>query len=467
MQSQKMLVKLKKASSESQKGNYLKSISLCKKILDKDSQNIATLKLLATSLIKLNRFSEVEVVLKKVVKLVDGEASYTLLHLLGCNYIHQFKYQDALDVLEKLFNQTGDSKILLDVALSYFKLGNYEAARDVYLKLIELEPHNHQAKFNLYPILLHFQDYKNAWVCFHSRLQRQEIIDQVHWFAPQWNGESLVGKKILIYPEQGIGDNLYYTGCFTEVIADAEETHIVCDNRLKDLYKQNFPTATIYSYDDVNATQAINAELDVQILVGSLPYLYRETASSFANNKPLSISQADVQRTKAQLKTEKLRIGISWFHGRVNDGNEHSMYLEELLPLLKIEGIEWVNLQFGEWQKEVKAFEEKHGINITHIESCSAAGDFNQYGSLIANLDLVISASNAALMLASRLGVKTWMFLVGKEKGIKPRNVQDTLATKNSRTFYKDLAPNWDHVVQQFSNEIQALPELNKQSDNA
>lgn len=453
MQSQKMLVKLKKASSESQKGNYLKSISLCKQILEKETKNVVSLKLLATSLIKLNRFSEVEVVLKKVIELVSEEESYSLLHLLGCNYINLGEYLVALKILEELFNRTGDSKILLDIALSYFKLGNYEAARDIYFKLIELEPNNHQAKFNLYPILLHFQDYKNAWVCFHSRLQRKEIIDQIHWFAPMWNGEPLIGKTILIYPEQGIGDNLAYTGCFSEAIADAKHTYIACDNRLKGLYKYNFPSATILSYEDINIAQTINADINVQILAGSLTYLYRETQESFVNQKLLAISPDLTAKVNQKLSKEKLKIGISWFHGRINDGNEFSMYLEELLPILKIEGIEWVNLQFGEWQKEVENFEEKHNISITHIEQCSASGDFNQYGALISNLDLVISASNAALMMASRLGKESWEYLPGKDKGLN-KSSNSWLWHHSVKRFYKEEATSWAKVIDRMYNGI-------------
>ena len=465
IKTQKILLRLKKAQIEANNGDFLKSISLCKKILDKDKNNTNTLKLLITNFIQLNRFSEAEIALIKVLKLVPESESYSLIHLLGCNNISRHNYNAALLVLEDLFNKTGDSKVLLDIALSYFHLGNYEAARDVYLKLIELEPNNHQAKFNLYPILLHFKDYKNAWVCFHSRLERQEIKDQVHWFAPQWSGESLVGKNILIYPEQGIGDNLHYTACFAEAIADAKQSHIVCDNRLKALYQHNFPSAVIHSYDDVNQAQAIDAELDLQILVGSLPYLYRDTAASFANQKSLTIAQKVIDETGYQLSNKKLRIGISWFHGRINDGNAHSMSLEMLLPMLKIPGIEWVNLQFGEWHKEVKNMEEKHNIPITHLESCTAAGDFNQYGSLIANLDLVISASNAALMLASRLGVKTWMFLPGKSRGMKINRNQDSLAIKNQRVFYKELAKTWEKVVLDFCSELEAMPELSAQSE--
>ena len=460
MKQKKSLLKLKKASVAVGKEDYITSIRLCKELIKKVPKNISALKLLATSFIALKRYDEAEVTLKRVIILVSQTESYSLLHLLGCNYISQQDNNNALDILETLFNKTGDSKILLDIALAHFNLGNYDTARDVYLKLIELEPNNHQAKFNLYPILLHLKDYKNAWVCFHSRLERQEIKDQVHWFAPQWSGESISGKNILIYPEQGIGDNLAYTGCFSEAIADASKTSIVCDNRLKGLYKHNFPKATVFSYEDVNREQTVKGDFDCQILAGSLPYFYRLDEESFLNEPKLHVLEELQQEKMTQLSDKKLKIGLSWFHGRVNDGNANSMYLEELLPLLKNKNIEWVNLQFGEWQPEVNALERKYGIKISHFEDCAASGDFDHYAALIASLDLVVAASNAALMLASRLGVNAYMFLPGSSQEKNISNNQEVLYGKNTRVFYKERATNWDTLVLQLCNEIEPLLKL-------
>ncbi|MCK5818662.1 MAG: tetratricopeptide repeat protein [Psychromonas sp.] len=449
--------KLKQATQETNKGNYQKSIKLCHKIIKKFPNDAVTYKLLATNLLELNRFSEVEIALKKAISHCDEAGSQPLIHLLGCNYLNLESYKKALGIFEDLFNKTGDPKILLDIALSYFKLGDYESARDVYYKLLELDPDNHQAKFNLYPILIYFQDYKNAWTCFHSRIERQEMKDQLHWFAPAWNGESLVGKNILIYPEQGIGDNLSYTSCFSEAINDAKQAHIVCDNRLKGLYEYNFPNATIHSYQDVNKRQAVSTDLDLQILAGSLTYLYRTSAASFSNNKRLVISDKLKQQKNNYLSKTKLRIGLSWYHGKVNDGNQYSMTLEEMLPLLKIEGVQWINLQFGEWKKEVDNMQGKHNICIQHFDDCSAAGNFEDYGALIANLDLVISASNAALMLSTRLGVKSWMFLPLKNFSKEGQAFQDCLSFKGQRNFYKDFSSDWCAVINQFCEGLNSI----------
>ena len=119
MKQQKLIVKLKKASSAAQKKDYLASIKLCKEIIKKSPDTISAYKLLATNFIALKRFNEVEITLKKVISLLSEEESYTLQHLLGCNYISQKDFNGALVLLETLFNKSGDSKILLDIGLAY------------------------------------------------------------------------------------------------------------------------------------------------------------------------------------------------------------------------------------------------------------------------------------------------------------------------------------------------------------
>ncbi len=56
---------------------------------------------------------------------------------------------------------------------------------------------------------------------------------------------------------------------------------------------------------------------------------------------------------------------------------------------------------------------------------------------------MVISASNAALMFATRLGIKSWVFLPGKEVFFEGGDHTESLAMQNASHFYKNLAPSW------------------------
>lgn len=63
-------------------------------------------------------------------------------------------------------------------------------------------------------------------------------------------------------------------------------------------------------------------------------------------------------------------------------------------------------------------------------------------------------------MFASRLGVRTWMFLPGKQIGFKQDSNQYSLVVKKTRVFYKAGLTNWGSAIQQFYDEINAFPGL-------
>ena len=457
MTNKKLINILKKSQEEFSKNNFLKSISHCRKAIKQFPSITSTYKLLATNYIQLKRFKEAEVTVQQALALntdIDDE----LMHLLGCIYNSMEMYEKSLNVLETLFNRTGNTKLLLDIGLNLAALGNFNDARDVYFKLLELDPDNVSAKFNLSTILLYFHDFETAWTLFHSRLQRSELIDKVHWYGNQWQGEPLTNKRVLIWPEQGIGDNFLYCSCFNEAIADAAHCYILCDSRSKALYQHNFPDATIISDIELKSMNGSPFKVDVQILSGSLTYLYRSTIDSFVKQQDLKIPDELVKEKAVQLSNRKLKVGLSWFHGKENNGNEYSMYLDNLLPLLKIDSIEWVNLQFGHWEKEVISIQKKHGIELSSFNDSSAAGDFSSYGALIKNLDLVIAPSNAAFMYAARLGVKSWIFTPIPDYHFGEGEA-NSLWFNDVKQFCRKNEDNWDNVVASLMQEVQLLLE--------
>lgn len=452
----KALKILKKASSESAKENFIKSISLCKKVINLSPDSTHAYKLLATNLMQLRRFSEAESAIKKTIILLDDEDEITMHHLLGCLYNESGQRLKSLNLLESLFNRTGDIDVLLDIGLCLANMGQYEDARNVYLKLLELDPSNKSAQFNCWHILIYFKDFQKGWLFFHSRLQRPEIKKNIRWYGPQWSGEPLVGKTVLIWPEQGIGDNLFYSSCFSEAVADARHCYILCDTRLKALYEYNFPNATILSKFDLDDLLNTSFEIDIQILAGSLSYLYRSSMEQFKRQKCLKLPIEQIKSIADRLSVDKIKVGISWFHGKVNDHDEYSMFLEELVPLLQIEGVEWVNLQFGDWAKEASAIEAKHGIVLRHWQDCTAEGDFIDYGELINNLDLVIAPSNAAFMYSARLGVKTWLFTPTPAYEIDEDDI-NSLWYEDIKQFCKGENDDWNSVVHKLCRELNGI----------
>lgn len=447
----KWVVKAQQANTEQK---YLDAIKHCRKAIKMDQQNIPAHQLLSIALTKLCRYHEATPIIKSAILLNKNGNNTTLLHLLGCNYIYTEQYSMSLNILEKEFHQTGNLNILLDIGLNLAEQGAYHDARNIYLKLLKQQPDNHQAQFNLYSIMLYFHNFTHAWFLFHSRLQRQDLQQEVQWLSKQWEGESLHNKNILVWSEQGVGDNLLYSSCLAEAIQDAQQVLVVCDERCIRLFQDNFPQATFLSIRQINQQRALPFPLDLQILAGSLTYLYRQQHADFSRQQSLRISASVLSQNMQQWENNKLKVGISWFHGRINNGNRYSMPLAQLLPLFALPNIEWVNLQFGEYHKELAALEQRHNLHIHNFKSNQAKDDFANYGALISQLDIVIAPSNATFMFAARLGIESWLFTPKPDVLLGPDPTQSPWF-ENVKQFCKPLGEDWKKVIDKMVLQLQ------------
>ena len=79
--------------------------------------------------------------------------------------------------------------------------------------LEQLQPEHPDARWNL--ALLHLQrgDYRNGWPLYESRHDPRRQTAEVFLppvNTPMWRGESLAGKHLLIWHEQGMGDEIQF-----------------------------------------------------------------------------------------------------------------------------------------------------------------------------------------------------------------------------------------------------------------
>ena len=70
-----------------------------------------------------------------------------------------------------------------------------------------------------------------------------------------------------------------------------------------------------------------------------------------------------------------------------------------------------LNLQYGEVDEEIKAFEKDTGIEIIQCSSVDNREDLDGLAALIELCDLVVSTSNVTIHLAGALGKDTWVLL--------------------------------------------------------
>jgi ADP-heptose:LPS heptosyltransferase len=117
---------------------------------------------------------------------------------------------------------------------------------------------------------------------------------------------------------------------------------------------------------------------------------------------------ARAQQLRALLSPDgRPLVGISWRSVNKKLGAHKTMALRELLPVLRLPGVRFVNLQYGDTAQELRELREVHGIEVQTCEQVDNHGDIDGLVSLIQACDMVVSTSNTTVHLAGAIGKPT------------------------------------------------------------
>jgi ADP-heptose:LPS heptosyltransferase len=145
-----------------------------------------------------------------------------------------------------------------------------------------------------------------------------------------------------------------------------------------------------------------------------LAAFYKTTAEEVKN---LSLPYLVIDKEKSEifrkklLRNNKIVCGISWKSTNKNSGLKRSIPLIELLPILSLPNISFVNLQYGDTQEEIKEISHKYEIEIAGINEIDNTNDIEGLVTIIKACDLVISVANTTVHLAGAVGTKCYQLL--------------------------------------------------------
>ena len=250
--------------------------------------------------------------------------------------------------------------------------------------------------------------------------------------APKWNGEDIAGKKILLVGEQGLGDEFMFANILPDVaeaVGEQGKLQIAVDPRLIGLFQRSFPRAEVGTYDDrtlidKDGNKALRLipfaangnEPDYWAPMGSALQYYRKSLMDFPHRPFLTPDPARVADYRAQLeKMPGKKIGICWRSMML--GAKRAKYyspVEAWGPVLKTEGVTFVNLQYGDCADELKQMQDKFGVTVEVIPGLDLRDDIDGSAALSAALDLVISAPTAAAATAASVGAEVWFLTAGR-----------------------------------------------------
>lgn len=282
---------------------------------------------------------------------------------------------------------------------------------------LEIRPDLPAAHFNLAMTWFLMGELDRGWSEYEWRWKCRNFGNRpvaISHLAPAWNGEPLSGKSLLVYGEQGVGDEIMFASCVPGLLPSAGRLLLACEVRLMPLFARSFPEATILSLESLAYADGRSklGQVDWQVAAGSVPRLSPPRPPRPRTGSGFLAAAKDARRVW-QERLQELgtgrKIGISWRGGKDAAEQRHrSIALEQWQPILTTPTCRFVNLQHGESQAEVLDVSSRFGVAIAHYPEINPIVDLDSFAALISALDLVISVDNSTLHLAAALGVPTW-----------------------------------------------------------
>jgi tetratricopeptide (TPR) repeat protein len=272
------------------------------------------------------------------------------------------------------------------------------------------------AELKLGLLLLSLGRLAEGWPFYRARMQtgvRDSRGDTYRRLLPEWDGVMRAGQRILVWGEQGIGDQVIYAQMLPDLAARGMVPVFACDVRLAPLFRRSFPGIEIAA---MNAGQdkTLAAQAEVQSGLGGLGALLRPTLADFPPPKPyLQADPALVEDFRARYRSSGKRhiVGLTWRSRNALVGDYKSLPLTDWAAILAQDDVLFVDLQYGDTQDERRLVKQRFGIDILHDDSVDQLVDIDRFAAQAAAMDLVIGTSNSGLHISAALGRPCWGLL--------------------------------------------------------
>lgn len=330
-----------------------------------------------------------------------GPRQSDILSNLALAYKNSGQQDKALKLFEESVKKNPSGQTLANYSALFIESGQDEKMESVCKRAIELEPEHPISHWNLSLALLATGRWETAWDehewgLVNNCMRRDRELGGV----PVWDGTP--GKRIAIYGEQGLGDEIMFASMIPDVLK-TNEVVLECHTRLKTLFEKSFPGITCYGdRENEFPLWPANEKFDYRLSIGSLGKFYRRSADKFTGEPYL--------KAEPLASSEKFRVGISWSGGGPKLGRvmKRSVPLSWWKSILNVQNVEFVSLQYTEAEEEIKIMDTL-GYDIKRMDEYVKAEDYYETARLVQSCDLVISVCTSVIHLAGALGVPCWV----------------------------------------------------------
>jgi tetratricopeptide (TPR) repeat protein len=423
-------------------------------LLARDPKSIDALIRRSAALRKLKRFSDGLAVAEEATRIEPASyrAHYTLALALG----DAGRLEEELEELDRA-RELGAPPANIDrnrtIALG--RLGRLAEARRLYERAVKENPDDAGLRTNFAHNLLLSGDLERGWEELEHRLEARDFeYRQFARLAPQWKGEDIRDKRLLVYHEQGLGDAIQFVR-YVRLLArsKADVCLIVSAPVLLPLFKASLPGV------DVTDTLGLRGGFDRQVSLMSLPFVCRTRLETIPRDVPYLRAEPDrIEKWRVRLAGDGIKIGLCW-QGNRKQQRDHlrSMRLAALAPLSSVPGVRLLSLQAVDGLDQLEHLPAGMKVETLGLDSLGATDGFAEIAAIMATIDLVISVDSAVAHLAGALAVPVWTAIRAESEWRWLRDREDSPWYPTMRLFRQARLGDWSDVVGGMTREVRNL----------
>jgi Flp pilus assembly protein TadD len=436
---------LKLAKQVSSAGNAGRAEALCRRVLEAAPNHPEAKRILEMLADQSRRQEESVQLMQREIALNPTNAQSHAN--LGRVLARLGRMEEAVDPLRKAVAlRPDDHRSHQNLSVALTRLGRREEGLAACRKALELAPDYPEAHFNLGMSLLQRGEFSAGWEEFEWRLKLPRLHVNRGFSQPQWNGQELSGKTLLLYTDGGFGDALQFSR-YIPLLRDRNARLVVeCQPALTTLFSQ------MAGLDRVIPRGTALPDFDLYIPFLSLSRVLGVRLDNIPSSVPyLSAPPQRAAEWAGRIqKDEKLNIGLTWA-GSPLSFDARGRSLEVFAPLAQARDVRFHSLQVGEEATQARP------VGLEMIDYGADLHDFGETAALVQQLDLVISVDTSVAHLAGALARPVWVLLPFNPdfRWLLGRN--DSPWYPTMRLFRQSKIGDWETQVNEMTKRLESF----------
>lgn len=325
-------------------------------------------------------------------------------------------YEKAIDVAKSWSGRPNrfSSDIRSGHGIALGRMGRHEEATAVLQAALDDDPDHATTRWNLALQQLRLGIIPEAFVNYDARWELGYFPSTKRYFdQPRWQGEDLRGKRILVWGEQGVGDEIRFASLVPDLHEAGAEVTVECAPKLRELFSNAFPWAEVRRNGPADCRGNSSYEaFDFQTPVGSLARYLRPTVADFDARRRPWLKHYGGGRVREMIGAapEQIVVGLCWRSSRRTlTRNRQYVEAEAFAALQLLGGVRFICLQYDECADECERLQAL-GLPLIRFADVDQKNDLVSAAHLASACDTVISAGTAVAELAAGLGIPTILF---------------------------------------------------------